>query len=267
MALICYYYYKIDRMKKFYYLIAFLGLFCFSSCVDVEERYDFKPDGSCNVAYGFDMSSAVSVLMNLMTDSVKATPQFSLVKDTTLDFYSALPDSTQHRMTAEEANMAKSSNLNVKMNLQKNIMKISINHHAKNAADLDYYLKHLSKLSASNQLNAVAKDSKTPKGFDAQQLLAGEDYYLYEVTPHKFYRIIDKVKFNAFLKRTQSTLSMAKAMLIDMPYKVILNFAKPVKKVYNSKAIVSADRKKVILQTNMDDVIKNPSVMNLKIDF
>jgi len=60
---------------------------------------------------------------------------------------------------------------------------------------------------------------------------------------------------------------MAKAMLIDMPYKVVLNFAKPVKKVSNSKAIISADRKRVTLITNMDAVIKDPSVMNLKIDF
>ena len=57
-------------------------------------------------------------------------------------------------------------------------------------------------------------------------------------------------------------------MLIDMPYKVVLNFAKPVKKINNPKAIVSADRKQSILCiTNMDEIIKNPSVMNLKIDF
>jgi hypothetical protein len=254
-------------MKKFYYPILFFVMLCFSSCVDIEERYDFKPDGSCNVVYGFDMSSAVSVLTNLLSDSVKATPQFSIIKDTTLDFYTALPDSTQQKMTLEEANMAKSSNLSVKMNLKKNIMKISINHHAKNSADLEYYLKHLSKISMSSQMNQVTKGDKSPKGFDAQQLVAGEDYYLYEITPHKFYRIIDKAKFNAFLKRTQSTFAMAKAMLIDMPYKVVLNFARPVKKLNNSKAILSADRKRVTLTTNMDDVMKNPSVMNLKIDF
>jgi hypothetical protein len=60
---------------------------------------------------------------------------------------------------------------------------------------------------------------------------------------------------------------MAKAMLIDMPYKIVLNFAKPVKKINNPKAIVSADRKHVTLVTDMDEVMKNPSVMNLKIDF
>jgi hypothetical protein len=236
--------------------------------VDIEEHYDFKADGSCNVVYAFDMSKAVSVLMNLMSDSVRATPQFAIKKDTSLNFYSALPDSTQIKMNLDEINMAKTSMLNVKMDLQKSIMKVSINHFSKTTADLQYYLQHISKISmSSKQLNSVTKGDNPTQGFDAQQLVAGQDYYSYEITPHKFYRIIDKTKFNAFLRKTGSTLAMAKAMLIDMPYKVVLNFAKPVKKVYNSKAIVSADRKRVTLVTNMDEVIKNPSVMNLKIDF
>jgi hypothetical protein len=254
-------------MKKLYILFILLIMFCFTSCVDIEEHYDFKLDGSCNVVYGFDMSRAVSLLMNLMTDSVKETPQFGMVKDTTLNFYSALPDSTQLKMNTEEINMAKSSNLAIKMDLKKSIMKVSINHQAKNAADLQYYLQHISKISMGSQLNKVAKNNKQVGGFDAQQLVAGEDYYSYDVTPHKFYRIVDKAKFNAFLKKTASTFAMAKAMLIDMPYKVVLNFAKPVKSVSNSKAIISPDRKRVTLVADMNDVIKDPSVMNLKIDF
>jgi len=254
-------------VKKVYLIIGFLILVCFSSCVDIEEHYDFKADGSVNVVYGFDMSKAVSVLMNLMSDSLRATPQFAMVKDTTLNFYSALPDSTQIKMNLDEINMAKSSNLTVKMNLARSIMKVSVNHVAKNASDLQYYLQHISKISMNNQLNAMAKNNTEAKGFDAQQLIAGEDYYNYEITPHKFYRIIDKAKFNAFLKKTRSTLAMAKAMLIDMPYKIVLNFAKPVKKINNSKAVLSADRKHVTLVTDMDEVMKDPNVMNLKIDF
>ena len=254
-------------MKKRYLPVIFLVLVCFTSCVDVEEHYDFKADGSCKVAYTFDMGKAVSVLMNLMSDSVKATPQFAVIKDTSLNFYSALPDSTQQKMTLDETNLAKSSNLSVKMNLQKSIMKISIDHEAKNAADLQYYLQNIARIESHSDLKGVTSKDKSPKDFDARQLISGQDYYAYEVTPHKFYRIIDKAKFNAFLKKTQSTFAMAKAMLIDMPYKVILNFARPVKKINNPKAMLSADRKKVTLQTNMDEIIKNPSVMNLKIDF
>src|ERR1700761_3945444 len=111
-------------MKKFNILFILLITLCFTSCVDIEEHYDFKLDGSCNVVYGFDMSKAVSVLMNLMTDSVKQTPQFGMVKDTTLNFYTALPDSTQQKLSKEEMAMAQSSNLAIQMNLKKSIMKV-----------------------------------------------------------------------------------------------------------------------------------------------
>ncbi|WP_184549944.1 hypothetical protein [Mucilaginibacter sp. FT3.2] len=254
-------------MKKLYFLIIFFAMVCFSSCVDIEEHYDFKSDGSCTVAYGFDMSKAVSVLVNLVSDSVKQTPQFNLVKDTTLNFYSAIPDSSQRKMSTPEIELAQSSDLTVHMNLKKSIMKVAINHTAKDAADLKYYLQNVSKIALSSQISAFTNGAKNSKEMDAKQMVAGQDYYSYEITPHKFYRIVDKTKFNAFLKKTQSTFMMAKAMLIDMPYKVILNFAKPIKKLSNPKAILSADRRSVTLITNMDEVIKNPSVMNLKIDF
>ncbi|MCJ8211229.1 hypothetical protein MUY27_16040 [Mucilaginibacter sp. RS28] len=255
-------------MKKVYLLALFLLALCVSSCVDIEERYSFKADGSCNVSYNFDMSQAVAVLMNLMSDSVAATPQFAMAKDTSLNFYSALPDTIQSKLSADEMKLAQSSDLNVKMNLRQNLMKVSIDHLATSPADLEYYLQHISKVANTTSLPTLAKGPKPPlKGFDASQLIAGQDYYIYEITPHKFYRIIDKTKFNNFVKKTQSTLVMAKALLIDMPYKLVLSFAKPVKTLDNKRAILSADRKTVTLVTNMDEVIKNPSVMNLKIDF
>jgi hypothetical protein len=253
-------------MKKLYLLSVFFLLFCLTSCVDIEERYDFKPNGACNVVYSFDMSKAVSILMNLMTDSVRDTPQFGMVKDTTLNFYSALPDSISQKMNAGETKMAQGSDLAIKMDLKKNIMKVSIKHEAKDASDLQYYLQHLSSISMNSQLNSVTKNEQL-KGFDSQPLITGQSYYRYEITNHKFYRVIDKDKFNAFLKKAGSKFAMAKAMLIDMPYKVVLNFAKPVKKVNNARAMLSADRRQVTLITSMDEVIKNPALMNLKIDF
>jgi hypothetical protein len=244
-------------------LIAMLN----SSCVDVVEHYDFKADGTCRVVYDFDMSKAVAVLMNLMTDSVAATPEFSMRKDTSLNFYSALPDSLQQRMSAEEVKLAKSSNLAIKMNLKQNLMKASIVHEAKDVAELEYYLQHMSGLASNSQFGKAVKGVQENSKFNLQQLITGQDYYVYQVTPHRFYRIIDIAKFQKFLKKTQSTLAMAKAMLIDMPYKVVLNFAKPIKKINNTKAIISANRRQVVLETSMDEIIRNPSVMNLKIDF
>jgi hypothetical protein len=256
-----------SAMKKFYFLIIMSLCVCCSSCVDVVEQYTFKANGSCNVTYNFDMSHAVSVLMNLMSDSVASSPQFAIVKDTSMNYYSALPDSTQARMTAEEVDIAKTSNLSILMNLRRSLMKVSISHEAKTPADLQFYLQRLSKLAADNHLGGAGKDAKGFRGADVQQLIAGQDCYTYQITPHKFYRIIDKDKFNVFLKKTQSTFAMARAMLIETPYKLVLKFAKPVKKLDNPKAVLSADRRQVVLQTNMDEIMRNPTLMNLKIDF
>jgi hypothetical protein len=252
-------------MKKLYLPVLLLLMLCLNSCVEIEEHYDFKADGSSNVVYGFDMSRAVAVLMNLMPDSLRDSPQFNMSKDTSMNFYAALPDSTQRKLNSEEAKMAQGSKLAVKMDLKHNVMKVSINHLAKNPSDLQYYLEHISQISmGSSQLNNISKN-KTPN-FNTQ-LTATGDYYNYEVSSHKFYRIVDKNKFNAFLKKTGSVFATAKAMLIDMPYKVVLNFAKPVKKVNNPKAIISPDKKQVTLKADMAEVIKDPTIMNLKVDF
>jgi hypothetical protein len=256
-------------MKKLYLAVLFFVLLGLNSCVDIEERYDFKPDGSCNVTYGFDMGKAVSILTNLLTDSVRETPQFALIKDTTLNFYNALPDSISTKMTIEEMRIAMASDLGVKMDLKRNVMKISVKHRAKSAAELQYYLQHISAIQLNNPIELVNKNKKLekPAMMNVQNFTVGQDYYAYEITNNKFYRTVDKNKFNIFLKKAGSKFAMAKAMLIDMPYKVILNFAKPVKKINNPKAILSADRRKVTLEASMDDVIKNPALMNLKIDF
>ena len=61
--------------------------------------------------------------------------------------------------------------------------------------------------------------------------------------------------------------SMSKAMLIEMPYKVTVNFPEPIGKIDNKKAVLSADKKSITLETNIDEVLKDPDVMNFKIDF
>jgi hypothetical protein len=241
---------------------------CLTSCVDVDETYDFHADGSCNVTYNFDMSKAISVLVNLLPDSVKQTPQFNRIQDTTVNYYSLLPDSVHEQMDSSQVAMAKGSDLVLMMNLKRNLVKVSMRHSSDNISDLSYYLKNLSEMTSNNQLSAILKPSKHLKDNpDRNPFALTQDYYNYEITPHKFYRTIDLIKFKKYVKANQSMFSMSKAMLIDMPYKVTVNFPEPISKVDNSKAVLSADRKSVTLETNIDEVLKNPDVMNFKIDF
>jgi hypothetical protein len=254
-------------MKKRYLIVSVLLICCLASCVDLEEEYDFHADGSCNVIYNFDMGSAVSVLVNLLPDSVRQSPQFAQIKDTTVNFYTALPDTAQQRMDSSQVAMAKSSDLVLLMNLKHNVMKASIRHSADNATGLNYYLRNLSKMTSHGHLSSLLPNSKSMKNMDGSQFVLGQDYYNYEIAPHKFYRTIDKARFNKYIKTNESMFNLSKAMLIDMPYKIVLKFPEPIKRVDNSKAVLSADKRTVTLETNIEDAFRNPDIMNFKIEY
>jgi len=258
---------KYQCMKKLYLALFLLFVFSLTSCVDLEEEYVFHADGSCNVIYNFDMSTAVSVLANLLPDSVKQSPQYATAKDTTVNFYTAMPDTAQIKMDSTQTSMAKNSDLVLMMNLKRNIMKASIRYSADNSADLSYYLKNLSKMTSQQHLSIMMPISKSLKKSDGSQFVLGQDYYDYTIAPHKFYRTIDKVKFSKYIKTNESVFSLSKAMLIDMPYRITLTFPQPVTRVDNVKAVLSADKKTVTLQTNVEDAFKNPDIMNFKIEY
>lgn len=256
-------------MKKVWLIFGVVLVTCFTACVDVDETYDFHADGSCNVTYNFDMSKAISVLVNLLPDSVRQTPQFNMVQDTTVNYYNILPDSVRKKMDSTQVATAKSSDVVMIMNLKNNKVKVSMRHSADNAADLNYYLKNLSKMTSNDQLGLILKSKKGVKPTDADKnpFALTQDYYNYEITSHKFYRTIDMVRFKKYVKANQSTFSMSKAMLIEMPYKVTVNFPYPVTKIDNKKALLSADKKSVTISTDIDEVLKDPDIMNFKIDF
>ena len=255
-------------MKKLYLPSLFLTILCFSSCFDIEESYDFKADGSCKAVYSFDLGKTVAMFVQAMTDSAKRNdPQFKVVLDTTINFYSGETDDARQKMTAEQANLAKNSNLNVKMDLKNSIMKASIMHFSKNSADLNSYVKNLSNIPSLSQQVTQATKSDKKNDFDSKEIASFADYYTYEIAPHKFYRTVDPAKFNAFATKNKQSFDGAKSMNILIPYKITLNFPNPVKSTGNSLAILSADRKSVIITTNMAEINKNPSIMNLKIDY
>lgn len=214
------------------------------------------------------MSKAIEVLANLLPDSVKQTPQFNMEQDTTVNYYSLLADSVHRQMDSTQVATAKSSDVVLMMNLKRNLVRVSMRHSADNVADLSYYLRNLSKMTSNDQLGAILKSKKGVKGdADKNPFALTQDYYNYEITPHKFYRTIDMPRFRKYVKANQSMFSMSKAMLIEMPYKVTVNFPQPVIKIDNKKAVLSADKKSVTLATNIDEVLKDPEIMNFKIDF
>lgn len=253
-------------MKKVYLPFLLVLSMLFSSCFDVVENYTFQSDGSCNMDYSYDMGKAISVLSNLLPDSVKALQEYKINKDTSLNFYTSLTDSTRKHLDINEVQMAKSTDLLLKMDLPDNRLTVNVHHQAKSPSGLKYFLQNISRM-ASNQFDNLWKRKSKNTTQKNEELMVGQDFYKYEISPKKFYRTIDTAKFNRYVKENEQMVAMAKAMLIDMPYKVVIHLPRAAKRTDNPRAVLSADKKQVTIAANLDDALKNPALMNFKIDY
>src|SRR5690606_29920123 len=118
-----------------------------------------------------------------------------------------------------------------------------------------------------NQFNNILKRRDKNLEDFKEEIMLGQDYYQYVITPKKFYRTIDTSKFNQYVKENEQMVTMAKALLINMPYKVVIKLPRSAKKTDNPKAVLSADKKEVTIAASLEDAIQNPAIMNFKIDY
>lgn len=255
-------------MRKLYFPLAMLLLWTFSSCVNIEERYVFLKDGACKIDYRFNMGKAVSVLSNLLPDSVKETPSYLMPKDTVINFLSDLSDSVRRKLSNDQVNLARATILHLKLDLKNSQMLANVQYEAKNPKEVKYFLTHISAIAQKQRLGqlmsdpTVAKSEATSRGMGIS-----EDYFNYDIGSRHFYRKVDTVKFRKHFKQNEAMFNMAKAALIDMPYSVVMHFPRPVKKTGNLHAKLSADKKLLTLNTDLEEISKKPQVMDLKVEY
>ncbi len=254
-------------MKKLYFGVLMLLLSMFSSCVNVEERYTFLKDGACKIDYRFNMGKAVSVLSNLLPDSIKQTPSYLTAKDTAINFLSDLSDSTRKKLNGEQVNVARSTMLHFKMNLKNNLMLATLQYEAKNPKEIKYFLTHISKLAQKQQLGQVLNSPQMLSPSTNRGTVISQDYFNYDIGSRHFTRKVDTVKFRKYFRQNEAMFNMAKAALIEMPYSVVMHFPHPVKKTGNIRAKLSSDKKLLTLISSLEEITKTPQIMNLKVEY
>ncbi len=255
-------------MKKLSFPLLMLLLSVFSSCVNVEERYVFQKDGACKIDYRFNMGKAVSVLSNLLPDSVKQTPSYLLQKDTAINFYSDLTDAERKKLSNDQIDMARATLLHLKMNLKNNQMLVNVQYEAKSSKEAKYFLTHVSRIAQQQKIGQLISEPQVMQpSAGSGGMGINEDYFDYDISTKKFSRQVDTVKFRTYFKQNEAMYSMAKAALIEMPYSVVMRFPRAVKKTGNLRAKLSADKKTLTLNSTLEEIVKTPKLMNLKVEY
>lgn len=255
-------------MNKLYFLVLILLLSAFSSCMNVEERYVFQKDGACKIDYRYNMGKAVSVLSNLLPDSVKQTPSYLLQKDTAINFFSGLTEAERKKLNNDEVDLARATLLHLKMNLKNSQMLANVQYEAKSPKEVKYFLTHIANIAQQQKIGQLISN---PQVMQAEASSGGmginEDYFNYDISTKKFSRQVDTVKFRKYFAQNEAMYNMAKAALIEMPYSVTMRFPRPVKKTGNLRAKLSADKKMLTLNSTLEEIVKMPKLMNLKVEY
>lgn len=255
-------------MKKLYFPLLMLLLSMFFSCMNVEEHYVFLKGGACKIDYRFNLGKAVSVLSNLLPDSVKQTQSYLMQKDTAVNFYGDLTDAERKKLSNDQVDLARATLLHLKMNLKNNQVLVNVQYEAKSAKEVKYFLTHVSKIAQQQKIGQLISD---PQVMQTEASSGGmgitEDYFDYDISSKKFSRQVDTIKFRQYFRQNEAMYSMAKAALIEMPYSVMMRFPRPIKKTGNLRAKLSADKKTLTLNSTLEEIVKTPKLMNLKVEY
>ncbi len=244
----------------------------FSSCFELEETYNINEDGSYALNYNVDMGNIIGLISRMSPDSVKATKEYNIGKDTTINFGSAMPADVKKNLNPKEIELMKQTNMRTQMNISKGVFKIGFNSQGKSIEDLKYFLSNFSQTFQKAKLNKTVMS--TPRM--SPDLAAGEDEtempfkneeFDYVITANSFERKIKPAVIAAQRAKDQKAYDMVKAMNMKMTSTIVINLPRAAKSIENPKAMLSADKKQFKLQIDMLEAIDKPEMLNFKVNY
>jgi len=261
-------------MKKMKWLFIILVSCCFISCLDTVEQLDIKESGAGTLNMNMDMGKAAEMMKGFMAPEELAKEKLDRVIDTTIFMKDVVDTST--KITPERKALLRNGKMHLTMNLANNILKMDMSYPYQSQAQL-------------TQIYAALQDGGMNMGSMMQALSGGDDagnsaaggvdsgdnnpsqlsnVYDITVTPTQYKRILNKERYQKMMSnpKIEEAKGMS-AMMGEMNYTIALNLPRPVKKVSNAKAVISNDKKNVMLKSDLFAIFDHPELLELTVDY
>jgi hypothetical protein len=167
---------------------------------------------------------------------------------------------------SEQQQLKKLENFNMRMQMnqeQKQFL-FSLQTNFKSVSELQDAMVAINAMSSLQ--NKVNKTNEFGSGIPADSFANNNAVVSYSFKGNKFKRT---ATLNASKKvvPNEETAEMNKMIFASSNYIVKYHFAKPVKKVSNTSALFSEDRKTVTLHYPFSEYMENPEKLNLEVEF
>lgn len=254
-----------------------LTVFCFTACVDTEEKIDINADNSGNYSLTMDMGKLIELANEMGAGKNSDKPKEK--KDTVIYFKDAIAGND--KLTAEEKELFKGAFCKIKLDEANLEMKIIMSCPFSNIAQLAAIKENMSsvmgKLDIMDKMGDKGKsplsgseDMEEQSGSITKSMNPGSQYYKFIATPGKLsYSITDKAALKNSLANDSSLIMMQQmtAMTGDMTYRTVINLPSPVKKLSGGKGVLSDDKKSITYKATLGDLMERPEEVEYEIEY
>lgn len=240
-------------------LVLLFSMVALTSCTFTEE-ITINPDGSGKYDLNMDGSSLMAMMPNDSTGTQKSVDSVFSFKEV----FAAKKDSIAKLSKEEQESLKKLEHFNMRMKMDylKKEFLFSMNTDFKNVNELQDAMSNMNALQKMNKNKAEVNSLGSAGSF------ANNNSVLrYSYNGKKFTReaIIDKKALKNIKK--DSLDESYKMIYASSKYIIKYHFPKPVKKVSNTTALFSEDRKTITIEYSFDEYMDNPDKLNFEVDF
>lgn len=260
-------------MKKLLSLVILSCIFLLVGCLDVTQEYTINADGSGVISNKIDMSSAMTMLMQMGGDKAK---EEKINVDSVFAFKKYID--TVKTLTAEEKKLFKDAVFGVVMSTEKEKFLITTSIPFKSINDIDRLNAIMKKIQSSGAMSkavgGVVEGGDTnnsmvqPGGGDEMMKNMAEEYFDMKIQQGLITRKLNKDKY-AKLNDDEALSKLKEVGSMGAPIKssVVINLPRPAKKVEGKNAKVSDDKKKITIETELNDLFDNPANYEFRIEY
>lgn len=261
--------------------LAMVSMTTFTGCIDIIEEVFFNKDGSGKYTMRMDMSGMMS-MVKMMSEMEEMMPEdeenaeeeeqeeeadLGAMMEQGVDSIMYLKDASADVRQQFDDNPGFVDKVNMRMNVDpdENIFQIDFNLDFANMDDIDYFFKNFDKIGAMMGNDEESSELDMLGGMGGGM---GADSPLGGIMGDQFTRYFDMTK-RTLIRRDASQenmdteeemgeeeMQMMEMMFGEAKYKMIYHMPGKVKKMTNSSATLSADKKTVMLEGNLMDYMK-----------
>ncbi|HWR33780.1 MAG TPA: hypothetical protein VN451_09645, partial [Chitinophagaceae bacterium] len=234
-----------------------------AGCFETTQVLTINEDGTGTYENTSDMGSILSIAKNMGAAGNDKMP----VKVMDSSFSMASMAEKIAGLSEEEKALLQRGAMNVKMNLDDEVMKTSMSFSFTNADDIQKFNHLAGKVMMESVKSQLPEDM--PMGADQLPAPSSfDDYYNLEVSKDEMKRKLNKDKYSGVNSdEFLNGLKQAGSMGIPVTTTYIINLPRPAEKVEGKNAKLSEDKMKVTITAGMDDFFDNPESLEFKIKF